>query len=172
LEIFRVRSPATSHKTMPILQNLNQVTVRVTNHPGPLIAQPKRAQAPTKTQTNQGLRYIPLKAETNLPCVGSRFTSWGKEFHALQPRTTNDWLIASVRIYLFWDNFLLKVDNLTNFYKNQINTQYLIFNWNNFICDTSILQYWYTHEPQAKLGNRVKFFLVTFDAIYLRIDCL
>jgi hypothetical protein len=51
------------------------VTVGVINHPGPLIAQHKRAQAPTKTQTNQGLRYIPFKAETNLPCVGSRFTS-------------------------------------------------------------------------------------------------
>jgi hypothetical protein len=27
-----------------------QVTIRVTNHPGPLIAQHKRAQAPTKTR--------------------------------------------------------------------------------------------------------------------------
>jgi hypothetical protein len=78
---------------MPILQNLNQVTVRVTNYPGPLIAQHKRAQARnqapakkrkeiinqiqnrnksnTTNQTNQALRYIPLKAETNLPCVAA-----------------------------------------------------------------------------------------------------
>jgi hypothetical protein len=41
-------------------------------------------------KTNQALRYIPLKAETNLPCVGSRFTSCGREFLALQLKTTND----------------------------------------------------------------------------------
>jgi hypothetical protein len=33
---------------MPILQNFNLVTVQVTTYPGPLIAQHKRAQAPTK----------------------------------------------------------------------------------------------------------------------------
>jgi hypothetical protein len=47
--LSQILSSATSHKTMPILQN-QQVTVRVTNHPGPLIAQHKRAQAPTKTR--------------------------------------------------------------------------------------------------------------------------
>jgi hypothetical protein len=33
---------------MPILQNLNQVTVRVTNHPGPLIAQHKKRRPQQK----------------------------------------------------------------------------------------------------------------------------
>jgi hypothetical protein len=33
---------------MPILQNLNQVTVQVTNHPGPLIAPHKKNAGPNK----------------------------------------------------------------------------------------------------------------------------
>jgi type II secretory pathway pseudopilin PulG len=107
-------------QTIPILQNLNQVAVQITIYPGPLSTQHKRAQAPTKirqphrcdrprnqapakkkknqsiqnrnksNKTNQALRYIPFKAETNLPCIGNRFTLCGREFHSLQPKTTND----------------------------------------------------------------------------------
>jgi hypothetical protein len=101
---------------MPILQNLNQVTVRVINHPGQHITKKRRPQqkhvkridVPEETKKKKkSIKYkIEPKsikqikqikdydtspyAKANLQCVGSRFTSCGREFNALQPKTTND----------------------------------------------------------------------------------
>jgi hypothetical protein len=96
---------------MPILQNLNQVTVRVTNYPGQLIAQHTQVSAkhakcidvpdpetkPQPKRKKKSIKYkIERKAITQIKQIKDYGTSSSRpkqssrgKFHALQPRTTN-----------------------------------------------------------------------------------
>jgi hypothetical protein len=110
--VENILSQILSHltQTIPILQNLNQVTVLVTNYPvpshstkragpnknTPIAPSPSkkekkinkiqnRNQSKKTNQSNQVLRYIPSRPKQTLHA----WAECGREFDALQPKTTN-----------------------------------------------------------------------------------
>jgi hypothetical protein len=97
-----------SHLTLPILQNLNQVTIRVTNYPGPLFTYRtvQKSAGPTKTRQphrcaklrNQApakkkKKSIKYKTETKIMKQIKKIKHYGTSFS--RPKHSHAWAATS-----------------------------------------------------------------------------